>query len=140
MVNSGNRMSSTANVVLKRGGKNYQEVALGTGPIYASIRAVEKIIHHPFSLEDYSIQAVTEHRDALGEASVKIRDETGIYRGRGVSTDIIEASILACLSAVNKMLDENQSAIGTGAASSTQRTFEQDMLGCGHTDKQFPQS
>lgn len=140
VVNSGNRMSSTANVVLKRGGKNYQEVALGTGPIYASIRAVEKIIHHPFSLEDYSIQAVTEHRDALGEASVKIRDETGIYRGRGVSTDIIEASILACLSAVNKMLDENQSAIGTGAASSTQRTFEQDMLGCGHTDKQFPQS
>ncbi|MBQ9429957.1 MAG: 2-isopropylmalate synthase [Kiritimatiellae bacterium] len=140
VVNSGNRMSSTANVVLKRGGKNYQEVALGTGPIYASIRAVEKIIHHPFSLEDYSIQAVTEHRDALGEASVKIRDETGIYRGRGVSTDIIEASILACLSAVNKMLDENQSAIGTGAASNTQRTFEQDMLGCGHTDKQLPQS
>ena len=135
VVNSGNRMSSTADVTLVRGGKRYQEVALGTGPVYASIRAVEKIVRHPFSLDDYTIQAVTEHRDALGEVTVKISDATGTYRGRGVSTDIIEGSILACLSAVNKMLDENQKGIGTGAASAVQHSFEQDMLSGGHTDK-----
>lgn len=136
VVNSGNRMSSTADVTLRRGGKVYQEVALGTGPVFASIRAVEKIIRHPFSLDDYTIQAVTEHRDALGEVTVKISDSTGTYRGRGVSTDIIEGSILACLAAVNMMLDENQSGIGTGAASIAQHSFEHDMLGGGHTDKQ----
>ena len=136
VVNSGNRMSSTADVTLQRGGKTYQEVALGTGPVYASIRAVEKIIRHPFSLDDYTIQAVTEHRDALGEVSVKISDATGTYRGRGVSTDIIEGSILACLAAVNRMLDESQGGIGTGAASIAQHSFDHDMLGGGHTDKQ----
>ena len=135
VVNSGNRMSSTADVTLVRGGKRYQEVALGTGPVYASIRAVEKIVRHPFSLDDYTIQAVTEDRDALGEVTVKISDATGTYRGRGVSTDIIEGSILACLSAVNKMLDESQRGIGTGAASAVQHTFDNDMLSGGHTDK-----
>ena len=112
VVNSGNRMSSTANVVLRRGGKKHQEVALGNGPVYASIRAIEKIIRHPFNLEDYKIQSVTEHRDALGEVTVRISDERGVYRGRGVSTDIIEGSILACLSAVNRMLnDESQEVL-----------------------------
>ena len=136
VVNSGNRMRSTADVTLKRGDRTYQEVALGTGPVYASIRAVEKIIRHPFSLDDYTIQAVTEHCDALGEVTVKISDATGTYRGRGVSTDIIEGSILACLAAVNRMLDESQSGIGTGAASIAQHSFAHDMLGGGHTDKQ----
>ena len=135
VVNSGNRMSSTADVTLRRGGRTYQEVALGTGPVFASIRAVEKIVRHPFSLDDYTIQAVTEHRDALGEVTVKISDATGTYRGRGVSTDIIEGSILACLSAVNKMLDESQKGIGTGAASAVQHSFDNDMLSGGHTDK-----
>jgi 2-isopropylmalate synthase len=135
VVNSGNNIHSTANVVLSRGKKTYEEVALGTGPVFACIRAVEKIIRHPFSLDDYQIQAVTEHRDALGEVHVKISDETGTYRGRGVSTDIIEGSILACLSAVNKMLDEHQSGMGTSCASCVQKTFENDMLAGGHTDK-----
>ncbi len=135
VVNSGNKMSSTACVTLRRGKKTYKEVALGTGPVFASIRAVEKIIHHPFALEDYQIQAVTEHRDALGEVSVKISDETGVYRGRGVSTDVIEGSILATLAAVNRMLDETQGGLGTGAASNAQHSFANDMLGGGHTDK-----
>ena len=135
VVNSGNKMSSTACVTLRRGKKTYCEVALGTGPVFASIRAVEKIIRHPFALEDYQIQAVTEHRDALGEVSVKISDATGVYRGRGVSTDIIEGSILATLAAVNRMLDETQGGLGTGAAANAQHSFVNDMLGGGHTDK-----
>ena len=76
-----------------------------------------------------------EHRDALGEVSVKISDATGVYRGRGVSTDIIEGSILACLAAVNRMLDESQQGIGTGAASVAQHSFDRDLLAGGHTDK-----
>jgi len=136
VVNSGNSITSTACVTLQREGKTYQEVAFGTGPVYSALRCVEKIIKHPFSLEEYSLQAVTEHRDALGEVLVKISDGTGFYRGRGVSTDVIEASILSCLSAVNHMLDESQHPAGTGiSAVNSMMTFNNDML-YEHSDKQ----
>ncbi|MDK2860496.1 MAG: 2-isopropylmalate synthase [Sphaerochaeta sp.] len=136
VVNSGNLMTSTACVTLRKGDKTYQEVALGTGPVYAALRAVEKIIRHPFSLEDYSLQAVTEHRDALGEVHVKITDEHGMYRGRGVSTDVIEASILSCLAAVNRMLDEASSISGGGSLRpTTSPNLENDMLRS-HSDKE----
>ncbi len=134
VVNSGNLMTSTACVTLRKGEKKYQEVACGTGPVYASLRAVEKIIRHPFSLEDYSLQAVTEHRDALGEVFVKINDGRGIYRGRGVSTDVIEASILSCLAAVNRMLDDASIAPGNALKPTTPLNFENDMLSS-HSDK-----
>ena len=133
VVTSGNKMSATANVILKRGEETFQDSAIGTGPVYAAIRAVEKIIGHPFSLDDYHLNAVTEHRDALGEVTVKISDASGSFRGRGVSTDVIEASILACLSAINKMLEG--AALGSGAASKMQHSFENDMLSAGHSDK-----
>jgi 2-isopropylmalate synthase len=126
-------MDATANVVLERGGAAFRDSAIGTGPVYAAIRAVEKIVGHPFSLDDYRLNAVTEDRDALGEVVVRISDASGSYRGRGVSTDVIEASILACLSAVNRMLAG--AALGTGAASKAQRSFENDMLSAGHSDK-----
>ncbi len=133
VINSGNNMTATAVITLKKGDKIYQDVSTGTGPVYASLRTIEKIIKHPFSLEEYSLQAVTEHRDALGEAIVKISDQRGVFRGRGVSTDVIEASILACLNAVNKMLDDSSTSIVSGV-SATGMSFENDML-IGHTDK-----
>ena len=105
VVNSGNHMSATAQIALVRGKRRVQDAAIGTGPIYAAFRAVEKIIRHRFILEDYRIEAVTERRDALGEVLVKISDAKGTYRGRGVSTDVIEGSILALLVAVNHMLE-----------------------------------
>lgn len=134
-VNTGSGMYSTACVTLIKGKKEVTETAFGTGPVYACIRAVEKIVKHAFALDDYQIQAVTERRDAQGEVTVKISDETGLYRGRGVSTDIIEGSILSTLDAVNKMLDESVTSLGTGAASFAQQTFENDLLAFGHTDK-----
>ncbi len=105
VVNSGNHMSATAQITLVKGKRSVQDAAIGTGPIYAAFRAVEKIIRHRFTLEDYRIEAVTERRDALGEVLVKISDAKGSYRGRGVSTDVIEGSILALLVAVNRMLE-----------------------------------
>ncbi len=135
VVSSGKETLSTACVTLTRGGKKTTESAFGTGPVYASIRAVEKLVRHSFSLRDYQIQAVTERRDALGEVTVKISDARGTFRGRGVSTDIIEGSILATLNAVNRMLDETASALGSGAASAVQHAGEQDDLLSGRTDR-----
>jgi 2-isopropylmalate synthase len=62
-------------------------------------------VHH-FELEDFRIQAVTEGREAQGDAVVKLRANGKLYSGRGLSTDIIEASIRAYLSAVNKIVYE----------------------------------
>lgn len=134
VVNSGNHMDSTACITLRKDGKIYKDVAIGTGPVYASLRAVEKIIRHPFSLDDYQLQAVTEHRDALGEVLVKVSDASGTYRGRGVSTDVIEASILSTLAAVNKMLAEKSSSSFSQGQSASSMSFENDML-LDHTDK-----
>ena len=105
VVNSGDHMSATAQVTLSRGGKSRQEAALGTGPVYAAFAAIERVVRRKFTLEDYQIRAVTERRDALGEVLVKITDKRtgGVYRGRGVSTDIIKGSILALLGALNKI-------------------------------------
>ena len=130
-------MSATACITLKRGDndKKVMDVATGTGPIYASLRCIEKIIRHPFALEEYSLNAVTEHKDALGEALVKISDQRGVFRGRGVSTDVIEASIVACINAVNKMLDESSTSIAGGVAAQVM-SFENDLL-LGHTDKEI---
>ncbi len=134
VVNSGNKMTTTACISLRKNDKVYEGIASGTGPVYASLRAVEKIIRHPFSLEDYQLSAVTENKDALGEAHVKISDSQHVWRGRGVSTDVIEASILACLAAVNKMLDGESSSI-SGGESAIKMSFDNDML-LGHTDKE----
>ncbi|MCR5413869.1 MAG: 2-isopropylmalate synthase [Kiritimatiellae bacterium] len=135
VVSSSNKMFSTACVTLVKAGKTATESAFGTGPVFAAIRAVEKIVKRPFSLDDYQIQAVTERRDALGEVSVKISDSTGTYRGRGVSTDIIEGSILSTLDAINRMLAGSGAALGSGAASCVQRSFEDDDLLRGRTDR-----
>ena len=134
VVNSGNKMTSTACISLKKGRKVSEGIASGTGPVYASIRAIEKIIRTPFSLEEYQLTAVTENRDAQGEVFVKISNGQGIYRGRGISTDVIEASILACLAAVNRMLEGEKSSL-RGGKSAMKMSFENDML-IGHTDKE----
>ena len=105
VVNSGNNMTATACVTLKRDGKRIQAVEMATGPVYACFKAVERIIKHSYVLEDYQLRAVTEHRDALGEVLVKISDNHGVYRGRGVSTDVIEASMQSLLAAVNRMIE-----------------------------------
>jgi 2-isopropylmalate synthase len=121
VVNSGNNMTATACVTLKRDGKKIQAVEMATGPVYACFKAVERIIKHSYVLEDYQLRAVTEHRDALGEVLVKISDNHGVYRGRGVSTDVIEASMQSLLAAVNRMIEvaENSavaSDVDTGTA------------------------
>ena len=109
VVNTGNSMTTTACVTLRRGGRKMQAVEMATGPVYACYKAVERIIKHSYVLEDYHLRAVTEHRDALGEVLVKISDNLGVYRGRGVSTDILEASMQSLLSAVNRMMEVAES-------------------------------
>ncbi|MEA5014385.1 MAG: 2-isopropylmalate synthase [Candidatus Limiplasma sp.] len=103
-VNSGNYVTSNAVVSVLHDGERTEEVALGDGPIDAAFNAVDKLIPAPpHSLEDYVIQTISEGKDAPGEAMVKIRcGEKGVT-GRGLSTDVVEASILAYINGMNKL-------------------------------------
>lgn len=111
VINSGNTITSTAVIKMIKDGKAIEKVSRGEGPIDASFKAIEKIVGMEFNLEDYQIQSVTEGEDALGDALVKISDGDGnIFSGRGLSMDIIEASIHAYINAINKMIyDKNLS-------------------------------
>jgi 2-isopropylmalate synthase len=87
-----------------------ERVAVGDGPIDASFKAIDKIVgKHPV-LEDFSLDAVTEGKDAQGEARVRIQCGNRRYNGRGLSTDIVEASIRAYLAAINAMAQGSEEA------------------------------
>ena len=105
VINSGNSITATAVLKMIKDGKAIEKVSSGDGPIDASFKAIEKIVGMDLKLEDYQLQSVTEGEDALGDALVKISNEKGvIFTGRGLSTDVIEASIHAYINAVNKII------------------------------------
>ena len=83
-----------------------EDVAIGTGPLDASFKAINRMLHMDVKLESFSLNAVTDGEDAIGEAVVKISDESGkTFTGTGLSTDIIESSIRAYVNGINKMID-----------------------------------
>ena len=106
VINSGNVITATANILLSRDGEKLRGVGVGDGPIDAAFLAIEQIIGHHYELDDFQIQTVTEGRDAMGQALVKLRAEGRVYSGNGISTDIIGASIRAYISALNKIVYE----------------------------------
>lgn len=104
VINSGNTISATATIALKKDSKIIEESATGDGPIDAAFKAIEKIVAIKLALESYSLNSITEGKDAQGEVIVKIIYNSNVYTGRGLSTDVIEASVKAYISAVNKMM------------------------------------
>ncbi|MBP5208935.1 MAG: 2-isopropylmalate synthase [Clostridia bacterium] len=105
-VQAGNRSTPTCVIRLEKNGEKFEDVAIGDGPVDAAYKAVDKIICPPdHELYDYSIHSISGGKDALGEVTVKLRMKNGTVTGRGLSTDVIEASILAYINAVNRMLE-----------------------------------
>ncbi|MGH7201845.1 MAG: alpha-isopropylmalate synthase regulatory domain-containing protein, partial [Planctomycetaceae bacterium] len=76
--------------------------AIGDGPIDAVFNAVERIIGLETRLENFQVRGVSGGKDALGEVSIEITADGHRYHGKGVSTDIIEASARAYLKALNR--------------------------------------
>jgi len=106
VINSGNIISASAQISLQHDGKALQSVSIGDGPIDAAFKAIDSIIGHHYELDDFQIQAVTEGKEAVGQALVKLRDRGRLYSGTGISTDILGASLRAYLNAVNKIIYE----------------------------------
>lgn len=104
IIYTGNTITSTANLRVKHGDDMIEEVGTGDGPVAAAFQAITKITGLECLLESYDIEAVTEGSDAMGTASIRLNHNGVSQRGKGSSLDIIEASILAYLDAINKLL------------------------------------
>ena len=110
IINNGNIITASAHIVLEKDGEKIEGIELGDGPIDASFIAIDTIVGHHYELDDFQIQAVTEGKEAMGSAVVKLRSGSKLYSGKGISTDIIGASIRAYLNAINKIVYEEAQA------------------------------
>ena len=108
LITSGNTISATAHIKLIKDGQSLEGVYMGDGSIDAAFQAIEKIVGCHYELDDFQIQAVTEGREAMGQTIVKLRSGAKVYSGIGISTDIVGAGIQAYLSALNKIIYEEE--------------------------------
>jgi 2-isopropylmalate synthase len=113
-VNMGTTSIPTATVRIKSKDEDFQESATGDGAVDACFNAIERALNIKPQLESYNVRSVTSGRQAMGEVVVRLRDGENSFTGRGISTDVIEASSKAYLQALNqqhfflKMKEDNE--------------------------------
>ncbi|MBI4302221.1 MAG: 2-isopropylmalate synthase [Chloroflexi bacterium] len=102
---SGGHTMPTASVKLVDAqGKTWEDAALGDGPVDAAYQAINRIVGTPNELVEFNINSVTEGKEAVGEAMIRIESEGQVYTGRGADTDIVVASAKAYVNALNRLL------------------------------------
>jgi 2-isopropylmalate synthase len=102
-IHSGTNVVPSAEVSLKYKNQLLSAKSTGDGPVDACFKAIDKITGVKVELQDYHIEAVTKGKDALGEVGLKVKAKGRVVIARGSSTDIVEASIRAYLTALNKI-------------------------------------
>ena len=103
-VTAGSNTIPTATVTLKdTAGVIAQDASIGDGPVDAIYSAIQRLTGIRCSLIDYRIRAVTKGKEAMGEVQIELEHDGKSIRGRGLSTDILEASALAYLSGINRL-------------------------------------
>ena len=108
VINTGNQINASAHMKLRKNGEILEGISLGDGPIDASFHTIDEIVGFHYELDDFQIQSITEGREAMGEAIVKLRAGGKLYSGQGISTDIVGSSIHAYLNALNKIVYEQE--------------------------------
>ncbi len=103
-VSTGTTTEPTATVRIRKGKETIQDAACGDGPVDATLKTIERITGISGKLTDYSLQAVTVGKDAMGEVSLRVAFPKDTVSAKAVSTDIVEASARAYLSCVNRYL------------------------------------
>jgi 2-isopropylmalate synthase len=104
-VSCGDHNIPTATVrLIGPGGQSLADAALGTGPVDAVYKAINRIVGIPNRLTEFTVKSVTEGIDAIGEVLIRIESEGVTYTGRGAGTDIIVASAKAYMNALNRLL------------------------------------
>ncbi len=108
-VSCGDHAAPTASVrLIAPDGSIHADAALGTGPVDAVYRAINRIVAVPNELTEFHVKSVTEGIDAQGEVTIRVQSGDQSYVGRGADTDIIVASAKAYMNALNRMLDVHQ--------------------------------
>ena len=103
-VSCGNPAAPTATVTLRLpDGSEATDAAVGTGPVDAVYRAVNRIVDLPNELIEFAVQSVTEGIDAMGEVTIRLRHDSGVFAGRSANTDIVVASAYAYVTALNRL-------------------------------------
>jgi len=105
-VHTSSLTTATCTVSMKKKGEKFESVALGDGPIDAAFKAIDQIVrpqNHAF--ENFTIHSISEGKDTLGDVIVKLSRDGQYFTGKGLSTDILEASITAYINAINKLCD-----------------------------------
>ena len=114
-VTSGSTTIPTATVRLKKGAETLQDSSPGNGAVDAAMQAVDRIVNQRGHLVQYTVEAVTQGRDSLGEVTLKVDFGNGeLITGKGASTDVIEASARAYINAVNRaelLRDRKQASV-----------------------------
>ena len=100
---SGTALTPVATVRLRTDTGIYEEAATGDGPVDAAYKALERISQVPVTLDSYEIRSVGAGKDALGEVSIRVSSDGRQVHGRGLSTDVVEASVLAYVDVLNKL-------------------------------------
>jgi 2-isopropylmalate synthase len=85
-------------------GQMLADAALGTGPVDAVYKAINRLVGVPNTLTEFSVKSVTEGIDAIGEVLIRIESDGVTYTGRGADTDVIVASAKAYINALNRLL------------------------------------
>lgn len=108
---AGAGMTPTATVKLQKGDEIFEDVALGNGPVDALYMAIDRITGMNLTLQDYSVRSITRGGDAVGEATVHVRRDDGEESaGRAADTDVVQASAMAYVNAVNRLIVRDETA------------------------------
>ncbi|MBA3938402.1 MAG: 2-isopropylmalate synthase [Planctomycetes bacterium] len=105
---AGTEAIATATVRLSKDGTTVTDAATGDGPVDAVVKVLQRICGVSAAVEDYRLRAVTKGGDAQGEVSMRVRvvspeaPDGVVVGGKGLSTDIVQASCLAYLDAINR--------------------------------------
>ena len=112
-VSCGDHSLPTATVrLIGPDGQSLADAALGTGPVDAVCKAINRIVGIPNELTEFTVKSVTEGIDAIGEVLIRIESDGVTYTGRGAATDIIVASAKAYMNALNRLLASKKAAKG----------------------------
>ncbi|KKD35109.1 MAG: 2-isopropylmalate synthase [Limnoraphis robusta] len=114
-VSCGDRARPTATVMLRTPtGEELMDAAIGTGPVDAVYKAINRVVNIPNELIEFSVQSVTAGIDAIGEVTIRLRSEGRVFSGHAANTDIIVASAQAYVNALNRLYAALQPLNTTG--------------------------
>jgi 2-isopropylmalate synthase len=111
-VSCGSNAQPTATVTLRTpDGEELTDAAIGTGPVDAVYKAINRVVNVQNELIEFSVQSVTGGIDALGEVTIRLRHESRVFSGHAANTDIIVASAQAYVNALNRLVSALQQEV-----------------------------